>query len=408
MTEFTGERVIPGQVEDDLWAEHLARYAFAARFASGKRVLDIGCGTGYGTEELARTAAAATGIDSSVEAIAYAAEHYPDVRFEIHSATDLSFEPGSFDLITAFEIIEHLPDWRALLSTAHRLLAPGGLFIVSTPNKHYYAEARAASGPNPYHTHEFEYGEFRNALSEYFPHTRTLLQDRLESFAFYDAQALIDVDTQIRRAAGDPSEANFYVGLCSMEPLPPIQAFLYVPSAVNLLRQREQHIRKLEGEIGKLRGWLDDANQARDKSLANYAALEKHVEDQNQWSLQLEKNLKAAQARIAQAQDEFHAEQARAQAIVEDLNQQLRRQTEEAQQVHQRMTEECEQHSKELVEAVKLLDRAEATVIERTKWAQRLDAQLTAVQQSRWVKIGRRLHLGPGLEPDASQSSGEQ
>ncbi len=57
VSEFTGERVIPGQVNDDLWAEHISRYAFAARFAAGKRVLDIGCGTGYGTAELAQHAA---------------------------------------------------------------------------------------------------------------------------------------------------------------------------------------------------------------------------------------------------------------------------------------------------------------------------------------------------------------
>ena len=50
VTEFTGERVIPGQVNDDLWAEHVARYAFAARFASGRRALDAGCGTGYGVD----------------------------------------------------------------------------------------------------------------------------------------------------------------------------------------------------------------------------------------------------------------------------------------------------------------------------------------------------------------------
>ena len=57
MAEFTGERVIPGQVDVDLLNEHLARYAFAARLARGKRVLDAGCGAGYGSAELARIGA---------------------------------------------------------------------------------------------------------------------------------------------------------------------------------------------------------------------------------------------------------------------------------------------------------------------------------------------------------------
>ena len=65
MVEFTGERVVPGQVNDDLWSEHVARYAFARRFSAGKSVLDAGCGTGYGSAELARSARDVAGIDSA-------------------------------------------------------------------------------------------------------------------------------------------------------------------------------------------------------------------------------------------------------------------------------------------------------------------------------------------------------
>ena len=57
MAEFTGERLIPGQVDVDLLNEHMARYTFAVRLARGKRVLDAGCGAGYGSAELAQVAA---------------------------------------------------------------------------------------------------------------------------------------------------------------------------------------------------------------------------------------------------------------------------------------------------------------------------------------------------------------
>src|ERR1700722_5875027 len=84
LVEFTGERVIPGEVDADLLNEHLARYAFAARLSRRKRVLDAGCGAGYGSAELARTAASVLGIDCSAEAIAYARAQYPvpNLRFE--------------------------------------------------------------------------------------------------------------------------------------------------------------------------------------------------------------------------------------------------------------------------------------------------------------------------------------
>ena len=54
LVEFTGERVIPGQVNDDLWSEQWPATRLRARYADGKRVLDAGCGTGYGSAELAQ------------------------------------------------------------------------------------------------------------------------------------------------------------------------------------------------------------------------------------------------------------------------------------------------------------------------------------------------------------------
>ena len=91
MVEFTGERIIPGQVDDDLMNEHLARYAFAVRLARGKRVLDVGCGAGYGSAELARAALSVTGADVAPEALEFAREHFalPNLRFEQASAAAL-------------------------------------------------------------------------------------------------------------------------------------------------------------------------------------------------------------------------------------------------------------------------------------------------------------------------------
>ena len=105
--EFTGERVIPGQVDADLLNEHLARYAFAARQARGKRVLDAGCGAGYGSAELAKSALSVVGVDAASEAAAYAREHYrlPNLHFEQASCSGLPHTDASFDLVVAFEVI---------------------------------------------------------------------------------------------------------------------------------------------------------------------------------------------------------------------------------------------------------------------------------------------------------------
>src|SRR6478672_5937483 len=117
LAEFTGERLIPGEVDIDLLNEHMARYHFAVRLARGKRVLDAGCGAGYGSAALAEVADNVTGVDVALEAIEFARANYqaPNLFFEQASVTRIPFPDGAFDLIAAFEVIEHLEDWRGFL-----------------------------------------------------------------------------------------------------------------------------------------------------------------------------------------------------------------------------------------------------------------------------------------------------
>jgi ubiquinone/menaquinone biosynthesis C-methylase UbiE len=404
-------------VNDDLWAEHLARYAYATRLSKGARVLDIGCGAGYGTATLAQHALAATGIDVSADAVEFARAHYPlpNLTFLGASATALPFPSASFDVITAFEVIEHLDNWHDLLIEARRLLRPSGVFLVSTPNKSYYAESRAETGPNPFHSHEFEYAEFRDALAAVFPHVSILLQNRLESQAFYPHATFNPVDAQMDSARGSAEEAHFYLALCSIDCAVEPRSFLYVPRAANLLREREEHIRLLNEELGKNKGWLAQVTGERQQLMAANAGLERELQERNEWGLKLGRDLDAAMQRVADLQDMVQAEQAKAiemaaayQRTVDSLELENRQKTEWALDTEKRLSAALAQKCDELAETVRLLDRAEATVVERTAWAQDLDARLGAARaqlkmsaDSRWVRLGRAVGLGPRISGDA-------
>jgi len=407
LVEFTGERVIPGQVNDDLWSEHVARYAFARRFAEGRRVLDAGSGTGYGAAELAQSAGSVVGLEIDRDAVEFARSNYPlpNLSFEAGSCTAMPFAAQSFDLIVAFEVIEHLAEFRKFLDECARVLAPRGLFIVSSPNKKYYDASRAETGPNPYHQHEFEPEEFQSELGRCFPQVQLLLQNRVESFAFHPAQTFWPADARIDGGGGNAVDAHFLVGLCAFEALAGLRSFIYVPKAANLLREREQHVQLLENQLALNKKWFAETQAERDTLLDLYRRQKEEVEARNQWGEKLNNEIETVKQRIVQLQDELAAEQqsvyatvAGYEAKVAELEAENRAKTEWARSTETRLTTEINDKSRELAECVRLLSSAEATVEERTLWAQRVEAQLSLIRASRWLKLGRKLGLGPVID----------
>jgi ubiquinone/menaquinone biosynthesis C-methylase UbiE len=395
LVEFTGERVIPGQVNDDLWSEHVARYAFARRYAQDKRVLDAGCGTGYGSAELAQSAREVTGVDIAADAIQYAHANYPipGLRFVESSCTAVPFPAGSFDLLVAFEVIEHLPDYRAFLDESVRVLTREGLFIVSSPNKRYYGKTRAETGPNPYHEHEFEAEEFVHELERVFPNVRLLLQNRVESFAFHPAVSFWPAEARIDGGGGNAEDAHFFIALCSRAPLPEPKSFVYVPKAANMLRERELHVEALERQLA-------DVAADRQALLELFRRQTRELEASNQWAQRLDTDLNNARERIVALQHEAAELASEYQDQVARMEHEDQIKTEWARKASADLEAKCQ----ELAHCVGLLDTAEATVRERTIWAQtaeaqraELAAQLEMMRSSRWVKMGRTVGLGPDL-----------
>lgn len=176
-----GDKGIPGE-RDDMFNpqitgrgdryKHLQRYKWAAKRCEG-RILDLGCGTGYGTKILSGKGREIYGIDVSQEAIDYARRKYFGPEYICCSAEKLPFEDNYFDAVTAFEIIEHVEKPEKVLDEIHRVLKKDGDLFISTPNlrhlgnilghflagRHYPEHSK-----NIYHLKEFYYDEFVNFL----------------------------------------------------------------------------------------------------------------------------------------------------------------------------------------------------------------------------------------------------
>jgi hypothetical protein len=191
LAEFTGERVIPGQVDVDLLNEHLARYAFAARLARGKRVLDAGCGAGYGSAELARAADSVTGVDAPPRPSDFARAHYrlPNLAFEQASCEALPHPDACFDLVVAFEVIEHLEGWRGSCWKRAACSRPAASSSSPRPTSSTTPNRAGVDGANPFHVHEFDFEEFRGELTAVFPHVSLFLENHVEGVTFQPHQA---------------------------------------------------------------------------------------------------------------------------------------------------------------------------------------------------------------------------
>jgi ubiquinone/menaquinone biosynthesis C-methylase UbiE len=384
MLEFTGERVVPGQVDIDLWNEHLARYLFAARLARRRRVLDIGCGAGYGSSELAHAAAAVTGLDLAPEAVALARSSYaaPNLQYLAASATSIPFADASFGLIVCFEVIEHVHDWHLLLTEARRLLAPGGQFIVSTPNKLYYAESRAQIGPNPFHVHEFEYDEFKAELESVFPSVTLYVQNHVGALSFQPtaapaSQVPQSAELHLQASQPDTASAHFYLAVCAATPQTGAPAFLHVPATSNLLRERESHIHKLEHELSLKDAWLQDLQRDHSTLLDAHRAQAAELESAQEWAKASHGEFETARKELLDACERYEQRLADMERTYAGHLEELNRRIELTQT----------ERNSALAEAAHLHAEAE-----------RLRQVLTLARESRWVKLGRRINVGPDLQ----------
>jgi SAM-dependent methyltransferase len=383
LAEFTGERLIPGQVGIDLLNEHMARYAFAARLARGKRVLDVGCGTGYGAAELADVAAWVVGADFAAEAIDFAHQNYRrrNVFFERASCSALPHGEGSFDLVVAFEVIEHLADWRKLLREARRVLAPGGLFVVSTPNRLYYSESRGQEGPNPFHVHEFEFREFRAELGTIFPEVVLYLENHVEGIVFEPCGPYQKLEACIAAGQPAPEEAHFFVALCGERLWAEPAADVYIPRAANMLRERGRHIKLLEEEIATKNNWLDRAAREHEQLVAIHRDQTEELERSNSWAAALNREVDERRARVTALQSELAEHQESAQRMANGYEAKIADLVEWA----RNLKAEFEQERASTANVLLRLDEEK----------RHLELQLAMVRASRWVRLGREFGLGP-------------
>jgi 2-polyprenyl-3-methyl-5-hydroxy-6-metoxy-1,4-benzoquinol methylase len=154
-----GERHLPAlDPESANHYRHLTPYHFVLPLVRNVDVLDYGCGAGYGTNLLWRRGAPRSihGVDVDGDAIAYCQASLGELATSFHRITagSLPFDPGTFDIVILFQVLEHIRDDREVLEVLHRLLRPSGTLYLTTPNAGL-STADPEHPENPHHVREY-------------------------------------------------------------------------------------------------------------------------------------------------------------------------------------------------------------------------------------------------------------
>ncbi|MBU6448554.1 MAG: methyltransferase domain-containing protein [Rhodospirillales bacterium] len=164
---FSGERLtaaLAGQVE----IEHYHRYLLAREYCRGMDVLDVASGEGYGTALLSQVAKSVIGVEIDAEVVDAARREFnrDNLRYEQGNACSLPLKDAVVDVVVSFETLEHFAEHEQFFREIRRVLKPGGLLIISTPDRDAYSPFNIP--PNPFHVKELTAKEFSYLVTGHF------------------------------------------------------------------------------------------------------------------------------------------------------------------------------------------------------------------------------------------------
>lgn len=294
---WTGERFLPA-LRGQIRYEHFHRYAMCSKVVSGKKVLDIACGEGYGSALLAQHALSVSGVDISDAAVAHARASYEskidNVQFKQGSADAIPFPDASFEIVVSFETLEHLSTQEEMLDEIKRVLIPNGVLIISTPERAAYAEADG--GHNEYHVKELSGDEFSALVKSRFKNV-DMYGQRLATVGWVQSESNNTYESLSTWSVANNgkiiSEAPvldipiFLVAICSDASLPILSPSIFVDKADDIYREERAVLR-----------WASNVDSEIQDVQSHVTTLNNLVFDRTAWAKDLERDLNEAQGAI--------------------------------------------------------------------------------------------------------------
>ena len=340
----TGERYLPS-MRGGIRYEHLHRYALSLNFVGGKDVLDLASGEGYGCEILSKNAKSIIGVDIDNECVEYASRKYsniPNLEFLMGACEAVPLPSESVDVVTSFETIEHHNKHEEMLREIKRILRPGGMLIISAPNRLTYSDKpkSISSNPNnPYHVKEpYDY-EVISLLNRHFKNVKVYGQ-RLATGSFVfplknpEQSGLncytCDSSNSIAQKVPALDEPIYFIAVCSDEPITTDTNVysIFIDSDDDLLMVLEsQQIQALE-EVAQIKAQLHQTEILLAQSQSQLHQMEEVLE-------QSKSQLQYTEAEFAESQTQLHKTNAMLSLYLSQLHQTEVVLTQSQSQLHQ-------------------------------------------------------------------------
>lgn len=296
--EFTGERYVPG-IGGSIALEHEHRYRFCLALANGQRVLDIACGEGFGADMLADRADKVWGVDIDQFAVAHARKTYirNNLSFLVGACSAVPLPDASVDVVVSFETIEHHDEHEAMMLEIRRVLRPGGVLVISSPDKRVYSDERRFR--NEFHVRELYAEEFDALLKSHFRHVKPFGQRivygsavlpqygaaDIKTFGIGSTKAVTGLDApmyQIAIASDDPAWASLAQGGLLEESVfrseAAVEARIEAQKAIRDLQDRLVDIKRIEGQAQDLQVASGALQSEVDKLQRQVGTLQRSVE----------------------------------------------------------------------------------------------------------------------------------
>ncbi|SAL13987.1 type 11 methyltransferase [Caballeronia udeis] len=338
--EFTGERYVPTE-QGRIRLEHYHRYAMVLDIVSGKDVLDVASGEGYGSALMAGGARSVRGVDISAEAVQHATNTYAhrnNLEYLQGSATALSFADASFDVVVSFETIEHLSEQAEMLAEIRRVLRDDGVLVISSPNRPVYSEESGEH--NEFHVKELDFYEFNALLKVQFPVTQYYGQRIMMGSVIQPLQggqqayqAWHDDGSSMKPQTGNLISPVYYVALCGVSKsanLPELTPSVAYPDKLDLVKhyvgfakwaqslnvvvgdreyqiktlnevaaEREQHIESLTGVLAERDELINELNASLTERAQQIVSLSESIDEKDKHILGLNQEVSQRTRQVA-------------------------------------------------------------------------------------------------------------